>query len=79
MKSAWEAWKAYPDVTEAFFFMASHPRLQITAEQCQHFQLLERFSVVLYHKTSELKFVNEAQRELFCQKNRTIENIPPTS
>jgi len=59
MKSAWEAWKAYPDVIEAFLFMVCHPHLQKTAE-CQHFQLLEQFSVVLYDKTSDLKFVNEA-------------------
>ena len=74
-KSAWEAWKAYPDVTETF--MPNSPHLLITSE-CQHFQLLEQFSAVLYDKTSDLKFFNEARRELFCQKNKTMKNIPPT-
>jgi len=64
-KSAQEPWKAYPDVTEAFLFMVSHQNLQTTAE-CQHFQLLERFSAVLYDKTRDVKFVNETWRELFC-------------
>lgn len=76
-KSAWQAWKAYPEVTEAFHYIVSHPHLQITAE-AQHFQLLEQFSVILYDKTSDLKLVNEARRELFCQKNKTMENITPT-
>jgi len=44
-KSAWEAWKSYPEVTQAFKYMES---------------------------------VNEAQRELFCQKNKTMDHIPPT-
>ncbi|KAJ8043846.1 hypothetical protein HOLleu_11123 [Holothuria leucospilota] len=44
----------------------------------QLFKLLERFVVVLYDKTSNLESINEARRELFCQKNRPMENIPPT-
>ena len=45
---------------------------------CKEFQLLERFTVIIYCNTSNLVSVNEARRELFSQKNRTIENIPPT-
>jgi hypothetical protein len=41
-------------------------------------QPLERFTFVLYDKTSELESVNEARRELFCQNNKTMEYIPPT-
>ena len=76
-KSAWEAWKCYLEVTQAFLYMASHPHIQITVES-QHFQLLERFTVILHDKASNHKFVNEAKRELFCQKNKTMETIPPT-
>ena len=56
-KSAWEAWKCYPEVTQAFLYMASHPHIQITVES-QHFQLLEYFTVILYDKASNHKFVN---------------------
>ena len=35
-------------------------------------------TAVLYDNTSSLESVNEQRRELFCQKNRTMENIPPT-
>ncbi len=71
-KTAWETWKSYPEVTEAFLYMAGHPHIPITVE-AQNFQLLERFSVILYDKTSSLESVNEARRELFCQKNKPME------
>ena len=76
-KTAWEAWNSYPEVTKAFIYMATHPHAPLTKES-QHFRYLERFTVVLYDKTSSLESVDEARRELFCQKNRTMENIPPT-
>ncbi|KAG0716633.1 hypothetical protein GWK47_009201 [Chionoecetes opilio] len=63
------------EVTDAFNFIVEHPHAQITVD-CQEFQMLERFTVVIYDKTSPLVSVNEARKELFCQKNRTMENIP---
>ena len=44
----------------------------------KHFKLLEHFCVVIIDKTSNLESVNEAERELFCQKNRTMETILST-
>ena len=41
------------------------------------FRCLKCFNVVIYVRTSSLECLNEARRELFCQKNRTMENIPP--
>ena len=76
-KSAWEAWKSFPGVTEAFLYMATNPHAPLTVE-CEHFKLLEQFCVVIYDRTSNLDSVNEARREMFCQKNRTMETIPPT-
>ena len=43
-----------------------------------HLRLLSRFVVLMYDKTSVLEDVNEARKQLFTQKNRSIENIPPT-
>ena len=62
--SAWEAWKAYPEVTEAFLNMVSHPH------NCgvSHFHLLEHFTVIRYDKTSDLKFVKEAQKSCFARR-----------
>jgi len=39
---------------------------------------LERFVVLMYDRTSSCESVNECRRLLFTQKNRAIENIPPT-
>ena len=39
---------------------------------------LERFVVLMYDRTSECLEVNEATKQLFIQKSRTLENIPPT-
>ena len=39
--------------------------------------LLERFVVLMYERTSESTEVNDARKQLFTQKSRTLENIPP--
>jgi len=40
--------------------------------------LLERFVVLMYNRTSGHMEVNKARKQLFTQKARTLENIPPT-
>ena len=69
-----EAWKSFPEVTRAFL-MDPHAPLFV---ECEHFKLLERFCIVIYDRTSNLNSVNEARKELFCQKSRTMETIPPS-
>ena len=76
-KSAWQAWKAFPDVTEALKYMVDHPFAPISATS-PHFVVLERFTVVLYNKNSANQFVNEERRELFCKNNKSMDHIPPT-
>ena len=76
-KSSWAAWQAYPDATDAFLHMREHPFEPIELSSST-FQRLERLTVVMYDKTSNLSTVNEARRELFCKKNSSLENIPPT-
>ena len=39
---------------------------------------LERFVVLMYDRTSECLEVNEARKQLFKQKSRTLETIPTT-
>ena len=38
-KSAWDAWKSFPEVTSAFLYMANYPHTASTIE-CEHFKLL---------------------------------------
>ena len=44
----------------------------------EHFQVLERLTVVLYDKSSPSNSINETRRSLFCHENRTMEKLPPT-
>ena len=40
--------------------------------------VIERFVVLLYDRTSSLTKVNEARQELFSKKSRNLDNISPT-
>jgi hypothetical protein len=76
-KSAWQAWKSYAEATDAFLSLAHHPFMAINISS-DVFCKLERLIVILYNKTSPLISVNEARMELFCQRNRNLDRIPPT-
>ena len=66
-KLAWEAWNCYPEVTTAFTYIASNPYASLVLES-PHYRLLERFTIVLYNKTSNLEDVNEARMEFFVRE-----------
>ena len=57
--------------------MALNPYVQLNNDS-PYFRTLERFTVLLYNKTSGLENVNEARMELFCHGKKTMEKIPPT-
>lgn len=73
-KSAWQSWKSNPLVSEAYLFIWNHPfeTLDTGSPQFKHF---ERF---LIDKTSNDADINDARRELFSTKSRTLEKLPPT-
>ena len=72
-RTAWDTWKAYDDVTPALCSLATTP------ESVESFiKPLERFVILLYDRTSNLECVNQARKQLFTQKGRSIEGIPPT-
>ena len=73
-KTAWETWKSFPEVNDAFKELQCMPR----ETSNESMELLERFVVLMYDRTSEATEVNYARRLLFTQKSRTLENIPPT-
>ena len=76
-KSVWEAWKAYPEATEAFRFVDDSPFLPLEIST-PIFNVLQRFVVILFDRTSLATDMNTARQELFTKKNRALENIPPT-
>ncbi|KAG0716909.1 hypothetical protein GWK47_008538 [Chionoecetes opilio] len=63
------------EVTDAFNFIVEHPHAQITVD-CQEFQMLERFTVVIYDKTSPLVSVNEARRNCSARKTERWRTFP---
>ena len=72
-KSAWSAWSAFPEVTNAFLELSSKP----SSISPQTMDQIERFVILMYSRTCSLTRVDEARKEFFAQ-GRTIENIPPT-
>ena len=74
-KTAWDTWKAYEDVTEAFCALAACPNPEAIELWLQP---LERFVVLLYDLISIQGSANEARKELFTRKGRAIDAIPPT-
>ena len=72
--SASTAWNLFDDVTRVFCALPMNPE-NIHTEM----PVLERFVVLLYHKTSSKLEVNESRFELFSAMNRQIDNIPPTA
>ena len=64
---------AYDEVTPAFCALAATP------ETVEHWLgPLERFVVLLYDRTSSQECVNGASKQLFTQKGRAIDGLPPT-
>ena len=61
-----------------FISLSTSPFINIE-EDSHLFQVLQRYVVIMYSKSSNIEFVDEARMEFFCQKNKAMENIPPTA
>ena len=76
-KTAWRARELNGQVTPALEHIATHPFQQLTVSS-EIFQKLERFTVIMYGKSSPLDSVNDTRLMLFSKRNRDLDNIPPT-
>ena len=75
-KTAFTVWKNFPAVTDTFLHLAATPTSPIS-EACM--ELLERFVILMFAKTSNKTSVNETRKQLlFAQKGRAYDAIPPT-
>ena len=72
-KIAWEICKSFPEVSDAFQELLCMLR-EVSEDSML---LLERFVMLMYDRTSESMEVNDARKQLFSQKSRSLENIPP--
>ena len=68
-------WNIFEEVTQAFCTLASTPDPSTVDDQLE---ILERFVVLLYDRTSTEMKVNEARKHLFSRKGRPIDGLPPT-
>ena len=76
-RSAWEAWKSYPAVTDAFnnlYSATEHSGIDPSTVR-----VLERFIVVMYDRTSECTDLDAARKFLFTKKTKSLDSLPPTS
>ena len=62
------------DATPIFLALSSGPA-EITDDNVA---VLERFTILLYDRTSDLTNIDEARKELFTKKSRAMDAIPPT-
>ena len=75
-KTAWAAWQAYPDLTETLLTLSDDPTL-LTLDSI-HMARLERWTVVMYSKSSGCSRVSDVRRQLFTQGTRTVDHTPHT-
>ena len=73
-KSAWEAWKVCPSVTNSFQELLSHPQ----DENENVLADIERFVVILYSRTCPEIRINSARKYLFAKGTNKLDKIPPT-
>jgi len=72
-KTAWAAWNSFPELTNALLDLA-HAPTEVTE---QTMQVIERFVILLYDRTSTSTEVNQARKRLFA-KTSSVQRIPPT-
>ena len=66
-KSSRAAWKAYPSVTRDFQYPAKNSLQQLDMGPTV-FQTLERFTCVLYDKTTSITNVNDLRQDIYLLK-----------
>ena len=74
-KTARDTWAICDEVMEAFRYLSTTPS---TSAVTDAFPVLERYTVLLYDRTSPCTSVNDARKDLFTCKGRDIDHIPPT-
>ena len=72
-KTAWSTWKSQPALTNALLMLGNGPK--VIPDDAMN--IIERFVVLLFDRTSTCDKVNDARRKLFPRKN-SVEQIPPT-
>ena len=72
-KTAWSVWTSLPELTDSLLQLSCAPE-NITQEIME---VIERFVILMYDRTSSCTDVNTARRKIFAKKH-SVERIPPT-
>ncbi len=64
---AWDMWQVYPEITPTFSSLSTPHQLEEN-----DMVLLERFTVILYDRTSSDTTVNSCRKDLFTRKGRKM-------
>ena len=73
--TAWNVWKSFPAITTTFQNLSFFETISISDTDMKQ---LERFTTLLYDRSSSFTDINAFRKHLFTKKGRTIENLPRT-
>lgn len=73
-KTAWQTWEVCPEVSHVFQKLSQYPPVTDDAD----LSMLEKFVITMYDKNSTADGVDDARLDLFAQKQRSYDAIPPT-
>ena len=65
-----------PELTQTFIFLLENPKKY--SKDTPKFQVLQRYMIHQYAKTSSANNLNEARLQLFSRGKKTLETLPPT-
>ena len=75
-KTAWNAWNAYPKVTNTFVAIIQDPSsLKLDS---LHMRRLEDWTILMYSKNCDAELLNDAMRVMFTHSLKSLDFIPPT-
>ena len=75
-KTAWNAWNAYPKVTNASVAIIQDPSSLIL--DSLHMRRLERWIVLAYSKNCDAELLKDAMNVMFTHSLKSLDSIPPT-
>ena len=75
-KTAWNAWNAYPKVTNTFVAIIQDPSSIIL--DSLHMRRLQRWTVLMYSKNCDAELLNDAMKVMFTHNLKSLDSIPLT-
>ena len=71
--TAWNAWKAYPKVTNTFVVIIQDPSSLIL--DSLHMRRLERWTALMYSKNCDAELLNDAMKVMLTHSQKSLDSI----